>query len=446
MQWVALSSSPSPSETPPSSDTPAALRALTGLAVWALQFTPRVAIADEAVVLEVEASLRLFGGRRALHGRLAQEAPELGCTAIAWAPNGLAALACARAGIVNGLRLPLPELLDTLPLTVLSATAPCRVTLAQLGCRTLGDVRRLPRGGIGRRFGKELLGALDQAYGLRPEAHDWVQLPASFRARLGLMTRVETAPALLFGARRLLVQMCGWLAARNAGITAFTLRWAHDAMRSRDAGEGGALTIRTAQPMRNIEHLCRLLAEHLARIELQAPVGDLELVADDVLPLQEHSASMLPDPKNDGESLALVLERVAARLGPEQVLRPVLVEDHRIEWAQHWQPMQQSLQPQPRQRVAPPQVPQPSFVLPEPLRLLVRGHRPLYQGRLMLLAGPHRVEGGWWHRDAGEAAQESHHVVRDYWVALSEHAGVLWIFQQRLAGDDIAWYLHGWFA
>ncbi|MBS0468344.1 MAG: DNA polymerase Y family protein [Proteobacteria bacterium] len=437
MQWVALSLSTPSDETPPSSD------ALAGLATWALQFTPRVATVDEAIVLELESSLRLFGGRKALHERLRQEAPQLGCSTMAWAPNSLAALACARAGVLNGLRQSLPQLLDALPMETLSATTAHRVTLAQLGCRTLGDVRRLPRGGISRRFGKELLAALDQAYGLRPEAHEWIELPTVFRARLELMTRVETAPALLFGARRLLLQLCGWLAARNAGITAFTLHWAHDAMRARDAGEGGMLTIRTAQPMRNVEHLCRLLAEHLAHAELQAPVGDLTLAADEVLPLQERSASLLPDSGSDGESLALVLERVAARLGPERVLRPVLVEDHRAEWAQHWQP---AAQPLPRQRVAPPQVPQPSFVLPEPLRLLVRGHRPLYQGPLLLLAGPHRVEGGWWHREDGTASQGSHHVVRDYWVALSEHAGVLWVFQQRLAGDDIAWYLQGWFA
>lgn len=437
MQWVALSLSPTPGGTPPSSD------ALAGLATWALQFTPRVAIADEAVVLEVQACLRLFGGRRALHGRLVQEAPELGCTAIAWAPNSLAALACIRAGVCNGLRQPLPELLDALPLAVLTATAPWRDTLAQLGCRTLGDVRRLPRGGLSRRFGRELLAALDQAYGLRPEAHDWVRLPARFRARLELMTRVETAPALLFGAHRLLVQLCGWLAARNAGITCFSLHWAHDAMRARDASDGGALTIRTAQPMRHVAHLCRLLAEHLAQVELQAPVGDLELAADTVLPLQAHSDSLLPDPKHEGESLALVLERVAARLGPKRVLRPVLVEDHRLEWVQHWQP---ASQPLPRQRVAPPELAQPTFILPEPLCLLVRDHRPLYQGPLLLLVGPHRVEGGWWHRQDGAAAQDSHHVMRDYWVALSAHAGVLWVFQERLAGDAIAWYLHGFFA
>lgn len=441
MLWAALSLPCAPDGTPPSSD------ALHGLATWALQFTPRVAIADEAVVLEAEASTRLFGGRRKLHDRVVGEARELGVAAVAWAPNSLAALACARAGVANGLRAPLPELLDALPLDVLSATASHRITLAQLGCRTLGELRRLPRGGVSRRFGKELLSALDQAYGLRPEAHRWLELPETFRARLELMARVETAPALLFGARRLLMQLCGWLAARHAGATAFTLHWAHDAMRARSAGDGGALTIRTAQPMRDVEHLCRLLAEHLARVELAAPVGDLALEAIDVVPLEEHSASLLPDPKSDGESLALVLERIAARLGPQRVLRPVLCEDHRVEWAQHWQP---ASQPLPRPRGAPPATPQPTFLLPEPLRLAGRDHRPLYQGPVMLLAGPHRIEGGWWDRAAerggDDAAQETHHQERDYWLAQSAHAGVLWIFRERLADDRAGWYLHGSFA
>jgi len=91
-------------------------------------------------------------------------------------------------------------------------------------------------------------------------------------------------------------------------------------------------------------------------------------------------------------------------------------------------------------------MPQPTFVLPRPLKLAVRGHRPLYQGPLHLLSGPHRVEGGWWHRVVEDGAQTHKHVARDYWVALSEHAGVLWIYQERLADDQAAWYLHGSFA
>ena len=437
MLWAALLLPPGPDATPPSDE------ALRGIAAWSLQFSPRVAIADEAVLMEVEASVRLFGGKRRLRDRVLQEAKELGVAQLAWAPTSLAALACGRAGFENGLRRPLPELLDGLPLDTLSAARPHLTTLAQLGCRTLGDLRRLPRGGIGRRFDHALLTALDRAHALVPEVHDWITLPDGFRSRLELMSRVEDAPALLFGARRLLLQLCGWLAARHAGITAFTLRWAHDAMRPREVGEGGALVIRTAQPTRDVEHLCRLLAEHLAKTRLEAAVGDLELLADEVQPLDEKSGSLLPDVVNQAESLNLVLERLAARLGPGRVLRPVVTEDHRPEWMQRWQP---APQPLPKKRARSSTLPQPAFLLPEPLRLAVRDHKPMYQGVLQLLTGPHRVEGGWWHRAGEGEAQHTLNVQRDYWVAFSEHAGVLWIYQERLADDQAAWYLQGTFS
>ena len=422
--------------------------ATSGLATWCLQFTPRVAVIEAlsespAVVMEVEASTRLFGGKRRLVERVREESTGLGVRQVSWAPTSLAAVAMARAGQSNGFAKPIEQLLDALPLETLTSVAAHRATLARLGCQNLGQVRALPRGGLSRRFDAELLAALDQAYGLRAEAHTWIEVPETFSAKLELMARVELAPALLFGARRLMLQMSGWLTARHCGVNAFTLRWSHDAMRSKTAGDGGEMTLRTAQPTRDIEHLTRLLAEHLAKLQLLAPVGELELLAVDVHALEGKSQTLFPEPQHAGESLALVLERIAARLGPARVLRPVVMEDHRIEWMSHWQP---APEPRPRKLNRSVDIPQPTFVLPQPLKLATRGERPLYQGLLQLLAGPHRIEGGWWDRTTVDGEERTGNVARDYWVALSEHAGVLWIFQTRLANDQTAWFLHGVFA
>lgn len=451
-------------------------RALQAVAVWALQFTPRVTLQDEAVLMELAASLRLFGGARVLRERLHQEAMELGVGQVGWGPNGLAALAFARAGLPG---LPssrqaalLVDRLNTLPLNVLSAAWPHQTTLAHIGCRTLGDVRALPRGGMARRFDKTLLQALDQLYGHAPEAYVWVHLPETFDERLELPFRVDDASALVFGARRLLLQLSGWLGARHSGVTAFTLHWLHDAMRSRSTEPGGALTVRTAEPTRQIDHLGRLLAEHLAHVTLEAPVCELRLSADEVHALTEVSASWLPDDPRTacGEPLPLVLERVSVRLGPEKVVRPQILADHRLEWMCRWQPVAEppagpievhaTVESHSRPKGQVPRsgarkgrpssattngfdLPQPSFILPDPLRLLVRNHRPHYQGELQLLMGPQRIEGGWWDRDTAHDAHRN--VVRDYWVAFSEHAGLLWVFQTRLQAEP-AWFLHGHFA
>ncbi len=419
-----------------------------GIALWALQFTPRVAYLDEAVVMDVASCLRLFGGEELLKARVTRECREQGVQTVAWAPNSLAALAFARSGVTDGFAGPLAKLLDSIALENLTAVGLHQPVLARLGCKTLGDVRKLPRGGISRRFDHQVLAALDQAYGVLPSAHNWVSLPEVFSVKLELPGRVDSSSSLLFGAHRLLLQMCGWLAARNSGVTAFVLRWYHDMLRSKTAGQSGELVIRTAEPSRDIRHLERLLAEHLAKIELLAPVGDVGIEALEVHLLADDSKTLLPDSMRSGQELGLVLERVAARLGPERVMRPVLKEDYRLEWMQTWWSASSHVASRLARLPAIVDIPQPSWVLPKPLKLAVACERPMYQGSLQLVVGPHRVEGGWWHRmEDSEGAQSIQNVQRDYWIALSKHAGILWLFQERLAYDPVGcWYLHGVFA
>lgn len=436
MHWAALLPIQLPSSASPIN--------AASLGTWALQFTPRVTLCEDCVLVEVEASGRLFGGLPRLRELIEQGAAELGAR-VAWAPTGLGALALVRAEVADGFKGPWQKVLDKLPLTALSAVAAHQATLARVGCRTLGDVCALPRGGISRRFSKDLLSALDLAYGLRPETYAWLTIPESFHARLELMSRVESAPALLFGARRLLLQMAGWLQARRLGATAYTFRWCHDVMRAKDAGTGGELVIRTAVPTQNVEHLGKLLAEHLAKVTLLAPAGDIELLATEVLPVVEESRSFLPAVRRKGASTGLALERMQARFGDDCIRRPLVCADHRLEHGQLWSHTEAE-KPAKAPSSNSYDLPQPSWLLVEPLRLVERDHRPQYQGPLQLLLGPDRIEGGWWHRALESGEEITLNVQRDYYLALSPHAGVLWVFQARLAAEETAWFLQGHFA
>ena len=492
----------------PAGVAPSVLSALH-LGWWALQFTPRVALLEGAVVLEVLASERLFGGAAVLRERIVLEAWAHGVMACAHASSALAAVALARhvqaavacpgperttasrgaRQVPHGGQGPWPDdgaegaregdvndlgklaaSLDALPLAVLPGVAAHSHTLARLGCRTLADVRALPRGGLSRRFGAGLLQTLDQAYGRSPEAFEWLVLPPAFDARLELPGRVESAPAMLFAASRLLQQLCAWLAGRQAGITAFTLRWLHDWHR-RDSSREGEWTVRLASPTRDYPRLSRLLAEHLQRIQLHAPVGDISLHADaiEALPVssqqlfQEHREDQLsaaPDAlltpaaqRAQRDALLALLDKLSVRLGGERVRQARIQADHRLECAQQWVPAVQALSgnlsgkthAMTQARLIT-DTPQPCWVLPAPLPLALdqtMGQHPVYQGRLTLLAGPHRIEAGWWDAHTGHAR-----VTRDYYLASSAHAGLLWVFKGPQAEDDAGspWYLHGFFA
>jgi protein ImuB len=321
--------------------------------------------------------------------------------------------------------------------------------------------------------GPALLHALDQAYGEQPEAHVWLVAPERFEVRLNLPASVDNAPALLFGAMRLLRQMAAWLAARHLGVLAFSLRWHRDSLRAcADMGDAACaedgLCIRTGRPSQSLDHLARLLAEHLARARLPAPVDALVLTADEVAPMAGESLALIPDARQRGRSVDEALERIQARLGPGSVRCPVLRADHRLEWMQHWRPWQAGAAGgRPRgsgsggdeggTSALPAEgtgaglaLPVPNWLLPEPVQLAVRDERPRHAGTLRLLLGPDRVEGGWWHRvpggpGEGDGAVRGLNVQRDYWLAQSPQAGLLAVFQQRLAGDETGWFLHGHF-
>ena len=307
--------------------------------------------------------------------------------------------------------------------------------LERLGCRRLADVRRLPRASLARRFGPGLLRALDQAFGDMPEAHEWLTLPEHFEQRLELPFRVEQAPDLHHHAQSLLRPLCAWLAARHAGVQGFSLAWQYDAMRSRDTASSGGLTLHTAEATRDFAHLSRLLGEHLARATLEAPAGELLLKAESVIALHETSESLLLDPAGGKpkEALPLLLERLSVRMGPEQVRYSQLTEDHRLDCMQSWKSWPQQGK---ASSTRPPPGPQPAWLLDPPQRLSARNEQPLHHGPLLRIAGPHRVESGWWH----EGQQ------RDYYLYFGEACGLLWVYHERLSEDENGWFLHGVFA
>ena len=77
----------------------------------------------------------------------------------------------------------------------------------------------------------------------------------------------------------------------------------------------------------------------------------------------------------------------------------------------------------------------PLWLIEPPRRLKENRGVPHDDGPLELLAGPERIESGWW--DGGE-------ITRDYFIARAPSAGLLWIYRER--GTAGAWYLHGVFA
>ncbi|MFJ2988946.1 Y-family DNA polymerase [Collimonas sp. NPDC087041] len=423
-------------------DLPREQSARDEIALTLLQYTPEVAHAEEnTLLLDISASLSAFGGRLALCRRIRDSIQALGFTPqLSMAPTAQGAWLLAYnqpqrqlARQRRSLRLAsLRRRLDALPFMTLPAARAYQEWLAGIGCQTLADLRKLPRAGLQRRSDKQVLETLDRAYGDASEVFEWVQAPPAFSVWLELPDRIEHAQAVLFAARRLILQMIGWLVAQQLAVTRFELSLEHE--RGRQAIAPTPLVIALAEPAWHEEHLLRLLKERLGRLQLDAPVIALRLQASEVTPMLPPSAALFPEPGGTPGAYPRLLELLSARLGGENVLSPAAVADHRPELANAWRPATDNKRRQPPAESGALQ--RPFWLLQTPLPLIQRENRPFYSSPLRLLSGPERIECGWWD---GAAA------VRDYFVAEGAEAACYWIYRER-SGDDVQWFLHGLFA
>ena len=446
------------------------VQALQGVVHAALAFTPSVCLeGDTTVLLEVQASLRCFGGVSALRQRLSQAlAPLSHRLQIAGAPTALGAalLARWRPGFDEGAHtqhLPaLQALLDRVPVWLLGPGREHWEALQGMGVHTLSDLCQLPRAGLARRFGEDLLDDLDRARGLQPDPRPWLSVAATFDSRLELYARADSTEQVLHGAGVLLGRLLVWAQARQARVAAFTLLMHHEPRHRAAAPPDTELHVELAEPSADLEHLRLLLRERLAHCPLAAPTLELQMACRHLAHRAPPNQELFPTHQGQAEGLVRLLERLRARLGDEQVQGLEPVADHRPERASRRRPAHgvsairatASLRAAGRDAPARLRVPlsapalplhRPVWLLPEPLPLPERHSLPLHEGRpLQLLCGPQRLESGWW--DAALAT-------RDYFIAQAADGALVWIFRTRLAApearqvDDAeaGWFLHGRF-
>ena len=400
--------------------------ALLGVAGWAAQFTPGVVLEfPDGVLLEVSGSLKLFGGLESLLERLRRGLAEMGWSSVlAGALTPRAAFWFALVGKQKfiGESAELEPALAALPLEVLRCNDETLAAFEAIGVRTLGGLRALPREGVARRFGQKLLDELDRALGRLPDPRIFFVPPARFGAALSLPAEVTQAEALLFAARRLIVQLAGFLAARSGGVQRFVLSLRH---RDKAATE---IAIGLVAPSRDAGHFTLLLRERLSKLALVEPVRSIALEAEDVVPLPGRNLGLaLEQGKPPGEWEHLV-ERLRARLGTEAVCGIASRAEHRPERAGVTADIgQKQLQLDFGER--------PFWVLDRPKPLAEIGAVPHHKGPLELLAGPERIESGWW---------DGEDVARDYFVARTQSESLVWIYREW-RGEG-GWYLHGIFA
>ena len=437
--------------------------ALAELAAWAYQFSSHIAVRDSGLLLETGGSQRLFGGRTRLNREIARQLCDLGYRATfaeAATPQAAWWLAQAHAqGRATAAPITpaqwsqpqrqeqLPAALAPLPLTTLGWPKEAVDTLHALGLCTLRDLLRLPRDAVNKRFGTALLADVDRALGHLPDPQPTYVPPERFAAAIELPADVVEAAQLLLPAQRLLHLLEGFLRGCGAGATELLFAARHSPRRTLVLPPT-PIPLLLAAPERDANRLAQLLTERLDRVRLPESAVALTLAVDRLQPFTAANGSFLPPvPGTQAAADWLKLaETLHARLGSARVFQLQAVDDHRPEHA--WRAM--PIAPDAAERIASAcvAIQRPLLIVSQPLPLPAcddsADEPPRYGGALRLIAGPERIEAGWWDLASAAFGRPPRAVFRDYFVARNPRGQTLWVYRDLAAPRG--WFLHGFFA
>lgn len=412
------------------------------LAAWAYRYSSQVSVDfAEAVLLEVGASLGLFGPWPDFERRLREELRELGFThriAVAPVPRAAWVLAGARDGgqtvarleaerkagegesRATGLRSAPGCALAAIPIAQARIDPAVAAALHGMGLRRLGQLFAAPRAALGKRFGPGLLDHLDRLRGLAPEPLNLYRPPDRFDLRLELAYEVESSQALLFPLRRLTGDLAAFLAGRDGGVQRFVLRLEHEGHADTQVPVG----LLAAE--RDPALLFELARSRLERTAVPAPVRGLRLVAAELPPFVPAGRELFDPRPAQAVPWPALRERLRARLGEEAVHVLAPADEHRPERVAR---TVARLEAEPKAGADARQEAdaRPTWLLPRPI--------PLREPAPRILAGPERLETGWW--DGGD-------VRRDYYIVETASGQRAWAF--CAPGERGPFMLHGWFA
>ncbi|WP_110670300.1 Y-family DNA polymerase [Salinicola halophilus] len=385
------------------------------LAAWAYGYSAQVSLHyPHALVFEVESSLNLFGPWSRLEGRLRAELGELGFShRLVLAPNPAAARA-----LVNGHdgmavdTAGLEAALGQLPLGRAGFDADSVQTLKRSGLKRLGELFALPPSALSRRFGAALLRHLGELRGEWPLALDYYRPSQRFSREFEFDRPVHATAGLVFPLKRLLQEMALFLLGQDAGVERFRLTLTLEDHPAQHV-DVGLLAVQ-----RDAETLLELTRGQLERVRLEGPVMALTLTAGALAAYTPARRELLEGPARQSQAWDALRQRLVARLGEPTLKRLIEHRDHRPEAAVL--------------AGAGPAAPAPSETRARPGWLLPAPSR-CDEEIVRLLAGPERIESGWW---------DGNDVRRDYYLAEWRDGRRAWVWH---GSDDAGWYLHGWF-
>ena len=333
--------------------------------------------------------------------------------------------------------------LSRLPVAALRLPPDICTNLNRLGVRIIADLLDLPRAGLARRFGRDVVIRLDQAMGVDPEPVSPAKRTHHFATRLSFPDPIGLAEDITQGITRLLPPLCHKL--HTAGRGARRLRLT--CLRSDSTHQ--VIEVGLARPSNDPDRMLPLLTLRLPDVDPGYGIDVLRLEAFVTEPLspQQHKghadAVEVARKLRDGDnSLPDLMGRLGARIGLENLIRFHPADSH----------IPEKTATRMAAAYSDPAPDWPAFHRPRPTEIFapeivtaeIPGRPPQkFRWRrrsfdLIRATGPERISPEWWLDDPNWRTG-----TRDYWQVETKTGERLWLFQALKPNHDAGWFCQG---
>jgi protein ImuB len=317
------------------------------------------------------------------------------------------------------------EMASQVPLARLDVQPVLRDALGRLGVTRVGELVRLPSGGILERFGREAHRLYELAAGERWDPLVPQAPPEAFDERVVFDDDEDNVERLVFASKAPIERLLDRLAGQGRALTALHLE-----LSLKHAV--GRISLRTEQiqpaaPSLDGRALLRLVHLRLTGAPPEAPVNAVRVWADATAATRKQLALFAQKPRRDLRAADEAVARLRAELGNDAVVHPVLRDGHLPEASFGWQRLVRLVAANPEQRAVRPLI-RRVLARPKQLPIQTRLGRDdgwllsgLEQGAVLRILGPYVVSGGWW----------THELYREYHFAELRRGDCLWVYYDR---------------
>jgi protein ImuB len=396
--------------------------------------TPNIHIRQHfGLLLEVSASLKLFGGAQALQQHVqTQSQSECVRSHVVIAPTASGARWLSRGHRQLVVEQDIDSWLDDLALNCTDFATDLANQLQALNLHTLAAVRRLPAAELNKRFGTDLSLKLAQAYGDTTESLPYWQPLAQFNDTVEFLDLVRERHHWMPGVEILLQRLDAFLRSRAASTRILTFCF------RAGSHQQTSFVLQAAQCNHQASDWLRLFNARIERLPIAHEISSIELSCTQIEPMCFSDVDFFDRHREQAREWSALTTLLRLRLGDSAVRAPRHSVNALPESRVTGHPTESTVVDVAALTATPYSdsgALRPIWLIDPPRPLSTREIRTFMHS--VYLQQPERIQENWAHPDGCDSTQ------RDYYIATTPDHRTLWVFRERPRND---WFLQGVFA